>query len=192
MCSSDLIVADALEQTQVKLTQAAQNADMVITSGGVSVGEKDFLREALDKAGKLNLWRINIKPGKPLVFGHLNTKNAKQTPYMGLPGNPVSVFVTYLMLAQPFLFKLAGANVSRPQSFKIAAGFDQSRAQSRRQFLRCRLEVQDGQLTAVPFDNQSSAVLSSTSQSHGLGVVMEESTIARGDLIEFYPYQGLI
>ena len=128
------IVADDLEQTQAKLAEAAQNADMVITSGGVSVGEKDYLREALDKAGKLNLWRINIKPGKPLVFGHLNTANEKKTPYMGLPGNPVSVFVTYLMLAQPFLLKLAGANVTRPQSFKVAAGFDQSRAQSRRQF----------------------------------------------------------
>ncbi|MCP4935155.1 MAG: molybdopterin molybdotransferase MoeA [bacterium] len=186
------IVADDLEQTQAKLAEAAQDADMVITSGGVSVGEKDYLRDALDKIGKLNLWCINIKPGKPLVFGHLNAASAKQTPYMGLPGNPVSVFVTYLMLAQPFLFKLAGANISRPQSFRVVAGFDQSRAQSRRQFLRCRLEVQDGQLTAVPFDNQSSSILSSTSSSNGLGVVMEERTLARGDLIDFYPYQGLL
>ncbi len=186
------IVADDLEQTQTKLAEAAQNSDMVITSGGVSVGEKDYLREALDKAGKLNLWRINIKPGKPLVFGHLNTVSEKQTPYMGLPGNPVSVFVTYLILAQPFLLKLAGANASRPQSFKVAAGFDQPKAQSRRQFLRCRLEVQDGQLTAIPFNNQSSAVLSSASQSNGLGVVAEECTITKGDLIEFYPYEGLL
>ena len=186
------IVADDLEQTQERLTEAAQNADMVITSGGVSVGEKDYLREALDKTGKLNLWRINIKPGKPLVFGHLNTSSAKQTPYMGLPGNPVSVFVTYLMLAQPFLFKLAGAHSVRPQSFKVAAGFDQAKAQSRRQFLRCRLDTKDGQLIAVPFDNQSSAVLTSTSQSNGLAAVREGSTVAFGDLIDFYPYKGLL
>ncbi len=185
------IVADDLEQTQAKLAEAAQTSDMVITSGGVSVGEKDYLREALDKAGRLNLWRINIKPGKPLVFGHLNAASAEQTPYMGLPGNPVSVFVTYLMLAQPFLLKLAGAKISRPQCFKVAAGFEQPKAQSRRQFLRCRLEVQNGQLTAIPFDNQSSAVLTSASQSSGLGVVGEECTITNGDLIDFYPYEGL-
>ena len=186
------IVADDLKQTQDLLTEAAQNADMVITSGGVSVGEKDYLREALDNTGKLKLWRINIKPGKPLVFGHLNNGSAKQTPYMGLPGNPVSVFVTYLMLAQPFLFKLAGASETRMQSFKIAAGFDQPVAQTRRQFLRCCLEPKDGQLMAVPFDNQSSAVLSSTSQSNGLAVVREGCTVASGDLIEFYPYRGLL
>ncbi len=186
------IVADDLEQTQAKLLEAAQSADMVLTSGGVSVGEKDYLREALDKVGELNLWRINIKPGKPVVFGHLNTSSAKQTPYMGLPGNPVSVFVTYLMLAQPFLLKLAGAKVTQMQDITVVAGFDQPRAQSRRQFLRCRVEVQDGQMTAIPYDNQSSAVLTSVSQSNGLAVVEEDSTVKKGDLLPFYPYEGLL
>ena len=186
------IVVDDLEQTQAKLQEAAENSDIVITSGGVSVGEKDYLREALEHTGELDLWRINIKPGKPLVFGHLNSENSTKTPYMGLPGNPVSAFVTYLMIAQPFLFELSGANVTAPQSFKVVAGFDQSQPQARREFLRCRLEVVDGQLTAIPFANQSSGVLTSTSQSNGLAVVREQCSIASGDLIEFYPYRGLL
>ena len=186
------LVADDLALTEAKLREAGENADLVITSGGVSVGEKDYLREALEQTGELNLWRINIKPGKPLVFGHLKTSSSSNTPYMGLPGNPVSVFVTYLMLAQPFILKLAGANGNRPQSFKVVAGFAQAEPQSRRQFLRCRLELQEGQLVALPFANQSSAVLTSTSQSDGLAVVREEKALERGELIDFYPYQGLL
>ena len=185
------IVADDLEETRETLRKAASSADMVLTSGGVSVGEKDYLREVLEQTGELNLWRIRIKPGKPLVYGHINRAEGKAAPYMGLPGNPVSVFVTYLMLAQPFLLKLSGASKTKPQSFQVQAGFEQSEPQSRRQFVRAQLSLQDGQLLAVPFDNQSSAVLTSTSQSMGLAVVREGQTIARNDLIEFYPYQGL-
>ena len=185
------IIADDLDDTRKTLIEAARSADAVITSGGVSVGEKDYLREALEQTGKLNLWRIRIKPGKPLVFGHITSSQEKPTPYLGLPGNPVSVFVTYLMLAQPFLLKLSGAVQTMPRSFPVAAGFEQPKAQSRRQFLRCQLEERDGQLFAVPYKNQSSAVLTSTSQSEGLAVVREDTSITLGDQIEFYSYQGL-
>ena len=185
------IVADDLEETRKVLLEAAKNSDLVLTSGGVSVGEKDYLREALDRSGKLDLWRIRIKPGKPLVFGHINNALDTTTAYMGLPGNPVSVFVTFLMLAQPFLLKLAGASETRPKNIKVLAGFEQSKAQTRRQFLRCRLEERDGRDYAVPYANQSSAVLTSTSRSDGLAVVREFETVSAGDPVAFYSYQGL-
>ena len=186
------LVPDDLQQTQERLEKAAVDADMVLTSGGVSVGEKDYLRAALDTTGELTLWRICIKPGKPLVFGHLDNGKSTPTPYMGLPGNPVSAFVTWLILARPFLLKLAGASDILPRSFRVVAGFDQPEPQTRRQFLRCRLEMRDGQTVAVPFANQSSAVLLSTSRSDGLAVVYENDSVTAGDLIDFYPYQGLL
>ena len=185
------IVRDDLEETKRVLVKAAKDADFVLTCGGVSVGEKDYLREALAQTGKLDLWRIRIKPGKPLVFGHINSTPDDLTAYMGLPGNPVSVFVTFLMLARPFLLKLSGARDTEPESLRVLAGFEQTKPQTRRQFLRCELQVRGGQVFAVPYQNQSSGVLISTSRSDGLAVVREGQAIAQGDLLEFYPYQGL-
>ena len=186
------IVADDLEETGATLRKAAQSADVVITSGGVSVGEKDYLREALEQSGKLDLWRIRIKPGKPLVFGHIDV-SSQQTPYLGLPGNPVSVFVTYLMLAQPFLLKCSGASVTMAKNFKVKAGFKRARPQTRRQFLRCKLKDQDGERVAVPYANQSSGVLTSTSHSDGLaGCFSRKQNHRRRGPDRFLPLSGII
>ncbi len=180
------IVRDNHEVTKKALVDAAQQADLVMTSGGVSVGEEDHVRNVLEELGRLDLWRLNIKPGKPLAFGHYH-----DTPFIGLPGNPVSVFVTFTIIARPFILKLMGASSLGAPTFAVRAGFDRPKAQKRREYIRVRLEAGGGSsLSGYP--HQGSGVLSSLAWADGLAIARENEKFAKGDFIDYLPFSGLL
>lgn len=182
------IVEDTLKATRSTLKNAARQADLVITSGGVSVGEEDHVRMALEELGELCLWRISVKPGKPLAFGHI-----EETPFLGLPGNPVSAFVTFLLFVRPFMLTQLGVKEVQPHSIRARAAFDWPKKVERREFVRARLQTSaDGEAEITIYDNQGSGVLSSTSWAHGLAVLEENSAVARGDSIAYIPYSELL
>ncbi len=176
------IVEDSLEATKNTLSAAAKKADLVMTSGGVSVGEEDYIRVALEELGQLDLWRVNVKPGKPLVFGKVGS-----TAFLGMPGNPVSVFVTFCLFARPFILKKQGANNYQAQCFKIPAGFEHLQKGFRNEYMRAKIE--NGVLTIYP--NQSSGVLSSVCWADGLAFIPMNTIIKKGDLVEFTPFSEL-
>lgn len=137
------VVADTLEDTEKALQEAAGKADCIITTGGVSVGDEDHVRRAVENLGQMALWKLAIKPGKPFSYGHV-----QDIPFFGLPGNPVAVFVTFVMLVAPFLLKTQGANKLLPLHVNVKAGFEHSTAGSRLEFIRVRLVAseQEGQI----------------------------------------------
>lgn len=157
--------------------------DLILSSGGVSVGEADYLGQILREGGELTFWKLAIKPGKPLTFGHY-----RGVPVIGLPGNPASTLVTFGLLARPYLLRRLGVEAVMPLSFQLPAGFVWPRAGSRREFLRARIE----QGRAVLYDNQSSSVLRSAAWADGLVEVLEHSTLADGDPVRFYPFSELL
>jgi molybdopterin molybdotransferase len=179
------IVPDTLEATMEVLKQAAAAADLVITSGGVSVGEEDYVRIALDKLGELTMWRIAMKPGKPLAFGKVDSAL-----FMGLPGNPVSVFVTFLIFARPLIRKMQGAYDSSTPRVSVIADFDWPAVQ-RQEYLRVRLLEKNNQTVAQLFKNQGSGVLSSASWADGLVEVKIDQQIMKGDAVSYLPFEGL-
>ena len=179
------IVPDTLEDTVDVLQRAAAEADLVITSGGVSVGEEDYVRIALEQLGELNMWRIAMKPGKPVAFG-----SVKDALFIGLPGNPVSVFVTFLLFARPLILKLQGAAEYRTKPVTVTADFDWKQVQ-RQEYLRARLVEQDGRFVARIYPKQGSGVLSSASWSEGLVEVPLNQAINRGDSVSYLSFQGL-
>ncbi len=180
------IIADDLDATRQALLQAAETADVIITSGGVSVGEEDHIKAAISELGELNLWRLAIKPGKPFAFGKI-----RNTPILGLPGNPGAVFVTFCVLARPFLLKKQGASQIAPQGYPLPLGFGIRKAAGRREYLRAKLALCDGKLTICKHPNQSSGVLSSAVWSDGLAVIPEHTAPAEGTPIEFIPFSAL-
>ena len=179
------IVPDTLAATLNVLQQAAAEADLVITSGGVSVGEEDYVRIALEKLGELTMWRIAMKPGKPVAFGKIG-----ETLFMGLPGNPVSVFVTFLLFARVLILKLQGADDVLFKSVSVIADFDWPEIK-RQEYLRVRLLQKDKQTVAQLFPHQGSGVLSSTSWADGLVEVSPGKAISAGDSVQYLPFQGL-
>jgi molybdopterin molybdotransferase len=179
------IVPDTLEATVDVLKQAAAGADLVITSGGVSVGEEDYVRIALEKLGELTMWRIAMKPGKPVAFGKVD-----KTLFIGLPGNPVSVFVTYLLFARALIFKLQGVEDCQAKSVSVIADFDWPQVQ-RQEYLRVRLVQKDGQTVAQLYPHQGSGVLSSASWADGLVEVLVGNEIKKGELVGYLPFEGL-
>ena len=179
------IVPDTLEATLDVLQQAAASADLVITSGGVSVGEEDYVRIALEKLGQLTMWRIAMKPGKPVAFGKVN--NAL---FMGLPGNPVSVFVTFLLFARALILKLQGAEDCFVKRVSVIADFDWPQIK-RQEYLRVRLVEKDKQTVAQLFSHQGSGVLSSASWADGLIEVSIGQQIKQGDKVSYLPFEGL-
>ncbi len=182
------IVGDTLGQTLEALQKASRRADLVITSGGVSVGEEDHVRAALEQLGELDMWRIRIKPGKPLAFGFIG-----DTAFLGLPGNPVSVFATFCLFVAPFLKQMTGANDVVAEPLRVRAAFDWPRPDSRREFARARLRRDgEGQLVAEVYPNQSSGVLMSTSWADGLVEIPEDSVVKPGDIINYYAFRDLI
>lgn len=180
------IVPDTLDATLQVLKEAASQADLVITSGGVSVGEEDYVRIALEQLGELSMWRIAMKPGKPVAFGKVD--NAL---FMGLPGNPVSVFVTGLLFARPLIFKMQGDSESLTRSFMIHAGFDW-KAGGRQEYLRARIDYTDDRPVATLYPHQGSGVLSSASWADGLVEVLINRDIKQGDLVPFIPFHGVL
>ena len=178
------IVPDRLEATIDALRGASQQHDLILTSGGVSVGEEDHIKPAVQALGELNLWQIAIKPGKPFAYGQIGTAH-----FIGLPGNPVSSFVTFLLLVRPFILKLQGATELAPESIALHAHFDWPKADKRREFLRVRLNVAGG---LDLFGNQSSGVLTSAVWGDGLVDLPAGHVIARGDTVRFLPFSALL
>lgn len=171
-------VADSPEATDTVLTKAAEIGDIIISAGGVSVGEEDYVKDAVAKAGELNFWKVAIKPGKPLAFGQVGNK-----PFMGLPGNPASVFVTFMILARPFLLASQGAADTAPKFLKAQAQFAKS-GEAREVYLRARL--QDGVVEIYP--NQSSGVLASACWGDVFVRQVSGQSIEVGDLVDVLPY----
>jgi molybdopterin molybdotransferase len=182
---SDLgVVPDQLDATVQALQSAARQHDLILTSGGVSVGEEDHIRPAVQSLGSLDLWQLAIKPGKPFAFGRV-----QQAHFIGLPGNPVASWVTFLLLVRPFLLKLQGARQIAPKSIAIPAHFTWARADKRREFLRVRRNAEGG---LDVFPNQSSGVLTSAVWGDGLVDHPAGQTIAHGDLVRFIPFAELL
>ena len=176
------ILPDRPAQTRLKLEQLQVAADLILTTGGVSAGDADCLGQVLREDGKPLLWKLAIKPGKPLTVGHFGT-----VPVIGLPGNPTSALVTFGLLARPYLLRIQGVEEVMPLSFTVNAGFAWNKAGSRREYLRVRLEAG----RAVLYPNQSSGVLLGATWADGLVEVPENSTHGIGDPLRFIPFSEL-
>jgi molybdopterin molybdotransferase len=174
------LVPDEPEATGAVLSEAASAADCVITTGGVSVGEEDHVRQQVERLGALKLWKLKVKPGKPLAYGRVG-----KAAFFGLPGNPAAVFVTFSLIVRPWLLKAQGAEPREPLSLVARAAFERPRPGGRLEFLRARVAVEDGELTARLHPNQSSGVLSSVSWANALAMVPPDTTIAPGDPVRF-------
>lgn len=176
------ILPDDLALTRAALG-ALQDVDLILSTGGVSVGEADFLGEALRAEGELTLWKLALKPGKPLTCGQ-----SRGVPVIGLPGNPASTLVTFGLLARPYLLRRLGVVEVAPLGFSVPAGFSWSKPGKRREYLRARLE----QGRAVLYPNQSSGVLRSAAWADGLVEVLEHSTLSEGDAVRFIAFSELL
>ncbi|HEX4548052.1 gephyrin-like molybdotransferase Glp [Pseudomonas sp.] len=176
------ILPDDLSRTRQRLGEL-QDVDLILSTGGVSVGEADFLGIALREEGELTLWKLAIKPGKPLTFGHF-----RNVPVIGLPGNPASTLVTFALLTRPYLLRRQGVQAVEPLKFRVPAGFDWPQAGNRREYLRGRLE--HGRATI--YRNQSSGVLRSAAWAEGLVEVLEGRTLVAGEDVVFIPLSDLL
>lgn len=178
------LVGDTLEATKQAMLEACGQADLVVTCGGVSVGEEDHVRIAIEQLGELRLWRLGIKPGKPLAYGQI-----EDTAFIGLPGNPVSVFATFFLLVCPVISIMQGRGWRKPLAFPVKAGFDWPEPDSRREFLRARLETDDQDETlAYIYPNQDSGVLTSTVWAEGFVEIAENQTVSAGEQVNYLPF----
>jgi molybdopterin molybdotransferase len=184
-CTDLGIVPDRLDATRDALRRAAQNNHLIVTSGGVSVGEEDHLRPAVAAEGRVDLWQIAIKPGKPLAFGEVRRADRSSAWFIGLPGNPVSSFITFLLAVRPVLMRLQGAMQVSPSGLPMRADFDWPRPDKRREFLRVRRNGQGG---LDLFANQSSGVLTSTVWGDGVVDNPGSHAIRHGDSVTFLPF----
>ena len=178
------IVPDTLEATEAALTRAAREADVVVTSGGVSVGEADYVKTAVEKLGRVEMWKVAMKPGKPVVYGQVG-----EADFIGLPGNPVSAFVTFCLFVRPFLLKRMGVADVLYRAFAVQADFAWIKPGKRREFLRARLQP-NGKLALFP--NQSSGVLTSCAWADGLIDLEMDQTVQPGDWVRFIPFSELL
>lgn len=182
-------VPDHLAATRAALREAANDHDLIVTSGGVSVGEEDHLRQAVMAEGGLTFWALGIKPGKPFVFGWLNRPDGSRAWYMGLPGNPVASYVTFMLLVRPVIGVLAGEGWRLPRPVSLRAGFAWPRPDKRREFLRARIAA-DGALALHP--HQGSGVLSSAAWGDGVVDVPPGQAIQPGDMVRYLSYAELL
>jgi molybdopterin molybdotransferase len=196
------IVPDSLDATRATLREAARDHDLIVTSGGVSVGEEDHVKPAVEAEGRLTLWQIAMKPGKPLAHGAVRRAardgadggagggaNQGEAQFIGLPGNPVSSFVTFLLFVRPFLLRLAGATQVAPRALSLRADFTLAKGDRRNEFLRARVNGAGG-LELYP--NQSSAVLTSTVWGDGLIDNPPNQSISAGETVRFLPFSELL
>jgi len=179
------IVPDTLEATRVALRDAAAASDLIVTSGGMSVGEEDHVKPALQAEGSLKTWQVAIKPGKPLAWGEVRRAQGGMAQFIGLPGNPVSSFVTFLLFVRPFILRMQGVRKAADRSLSMRADFDWPKPDRRREFLRARFNAQGG---LDLFANQGSGVLTSTVWADGLIDNPSQRAIVRGDLVRFLPF----
>jgi molybdopterin molybdotransferase len=180
-------IKDTLGATCQALEKLKSSCNLIITTGGVSVGEEDHVKPAVEKLGQLNLWRIKMKPGKPLALGCIG-----DCAFIGLPGNPVSAMVTFLLFARPFIKKMQGASNYLNIPFKVAANFDWHRAKPRREFVRVRLERTITPMQVNQYPKQGSDVLSSMVWADGLVEIPEEKTFKQGEILNFYPLNEMM
>ena len=173
------IIPDDPDATARALQSAADAADCVICSGGVSVGEEDHVKDQVEKLGKLDLWKLAIKPGKPLAFGRIG-----ETPFFGLPGNPTSVFVTFCLVARPYLQKLQGLAEAAPIKLTARARFNSGRPGGRQEYRRVTVQNGEAGLVASDYVNQSSGVLSSVSHSNAFAIIAPGEVVTEGDQVE--------
>jgi len=178
------IVPDTLEATETALTRAAAEADVVVTSGGVSVGEADYVKAAVEKLGRIEMWKVAMKPGKPIVYGRVG-----EADFVGLPGNPVSAFATFSLFVRPFLLKRMGAAHVLYRAFPVRSASAWPKAGDRREFLRARL-ADDGQVEI--FRNQSSGVLTSCAWADGFVDLDIGKAIQPGDWVRFIPFPEVL
>jgi len=181
-------IADTMDDTLNALRRGAEGADVIVSSGGVSVGEADYVRDAVKTLGHLDLWRLAIKPGKPFAFGAVG-----ETPFIGLPGNPAAVLVTFLILAKPFLRHCQGlpAHCQHPP-VRARIDFAIDSAGKRRDFQRVRCRMTGGELWLESAANQSSGRLSSACWADGLAVIPEHQTLTVGDTVDYLPFDQLV
>ena len=179
-------VEDKLSATCSALENLEKKCDLIMTTGGVSVGEEDHVRPAVESLGELKLWKIRMKPGKPLAYGRIN-----KTPFIGLPGNPVSSFVTYCIFALPYIKKMQGNEKYKSKSIKVRANFNCNRAKPRREFARARLDYSTGSPVANLYPKQGSDVMSSIVWSDGLIEIPEDTTFEVGETLNFFPINEL-
>ena len=184
------IVPDTLEATRDTLRRAASGHDLILTSGGVSVGEEDHVRPAVEAEGRLTMWQIAVKPGKPLAFGEVRrSTDAGPAFFLGLPGNPVSSFVTFLLFVRPFMLRLQGVQAVLPAAYTMRADFSWPKADRRNEFLRAKINAGGG---LDLFENQGSGVLTSTVWGDGLIDNPAGQSIAPGDMVDFLPFSALL
>ncbi|MDX2463956.1 MAG: molybdopterin molybdotransferase MoeA [Porticoccus sp.] len=182
------IIPDNIEATEQALRKAAAEADCIVTSGGVSVGEEDHVKACVEKLGSIDLWRLAIKPGKPLAFGHV-----LGTPFLGLPGNPAAVFVTCAIVARPFLLKCQGASELLPIPIQVTAAFDRPKLAKRQEYLRVKLVLDNnGEASVELAGNQSSGVLSTASVGNGFAIHPLGGTIKKGKPVQFLLFNDVI
>ena len=172
------VVPDRLAATQHVLKKAAMRGDVIISAGGVSVGEEDYVKTEVEKLGAVEFWKVAIKPGKPLAFGHV-----ENTPFIGLPGNPASVFATFMILARHFLLACQGCPAGSPKRLKSRAQFSKP-GEKREVYLRGRLTESGAEI----YPNQSSGVLSSACWGDVFVVQKSGQSIEVGDLVDVLPY----
>lgn len=187
---SDLgILPDSAAAIRDALAKAARAHDLILTSGGMSTGEEDHVKAAVEAEGRLHFWRLAIKPGRPVAMGQIG-----RVPFMGLPGNPVAVMVTFLMLARPLVLRLSGAADAPPRRFRVSAGFAYKKRSNRCEYVRARLvRGADGGWTAEKFPRDGAGILSSMIESDGLVEIGEGVTrLEPGATVEFLPFSEVI
>jgi molybdopterin molybdotransferase len=182
------MVEDTLQATCDAMRRGAQKADLILASGGVSVGEEDHVKPAVEQLGSLDLWRVAIRPGKPIAFGHV-----AQTPFLGAPGNPVSLFATFTLFMRPFILRMQGVERGLlPTPCRAIAAFEKGGNDTRREYARGRLEIdRQGRAVVRLYANRSSGVLSSVAWANGFAVLPSLTAIAPGDSIDFLPFSEL-
>ena len=186
------IIPDRLDATREALRKASKDHDLIITSGGVSVGEEDHIKPAVTAEGRLDLWQIAIKPGKPLAFGAVRKAEQAESGeawFIGLPGNPVSSFVTFLLFVRPFILKLQGRDSGSMTAYPMRADFNWPKADRRNEFLRVRVNSQGG---LDLFPNQSSGVLTSASWGDGLIDCPAGQAFEAGSMVKYIPFSALL
>ncbi len=183
------IAEDSAEATAAALIRGAEGADLILASGGVSVGEEDHIKPAIERLGTLELWNVAIRPGKPVAFGQV-----AGTPFFGAPGNPVSLFVTFCLFARPFVLRMQGVSGDlTPRSIRMRAGFDWPRPDKRCEYHRARIQPgADGEAEVIVYPSRSSAVLSSVVWAEGLIEIPPGQVIRRGDPVAFIPFAELL
>ena len=179
------ILPDEAEPVRAALADAARDHDVLFTSGGVSVGDEDHVKAAVEAEGSLHFWRLAIKPGRPLALGQVG-----RVPFVGLPGNPVAAMVTFLRFARPLILRLAGATQVAPLIYRVRADFDHKKKRDRREWVRARLvPSDDGALVAAKFPRAGAGILSSLVEADGLVELPEEMThLTRGTMVDFLPF----